>query len=255
MTSGSTGESDLYNPTIRSIALEDRREILKTLGACGPLPAKTLAEKLADRDTKTPPPDERHVHGVRTKLVHAHLPALRDVGLIAWDRGNDLVATADHPALTDPRFERLLNIESDGLDDVLTGLCHEYRRIVLTLLWAGRDTMERNALAKEILRYREREGGADSVTKEDVAVALHHSHLPKLSERDIIEYRTETERAIYTHHPALEEVFTTIYTPEDQVTDKLDEFLRGLHHSYQETEQETRHLVNWPHEWGSPHYG
>lgn len=249
------GSPEFHNPTMRGIAVEERREILRTLIAEGPLPESALAERLSARDRGPPAPDAGRERTAHAGLVHSHLPTLRAAGLIAWNRDGGTVETADHPALADPRFEQLLEIESEGSDDVFVGLSHEYRRIALTSLWDGRPAKRRRELANEILRCRDRDGGPDPGAEGRVDLALHHVHLPVLSDVDLVEYDAATDRVVYTDDPVLEEVFTIVYRPVESIGDRYDGFLAGLRDVYREMKPEGSYLAGWPHEWREPNRG
>lgn len=219
--------SRLHNPTIRGIAAGERREVLEMLITAGPLPESTLAERLSAPDRGLPE-DAGRERTARTDLVHRHLPALEDAGLITWNREGGIAGPADHPALADPRFERLVETETEGLDDVLLCLAHEYRRIALTLLRDGQTAMGRGVLANEIRRCGDRGGTLDPATEGRIDTALHHAHLPMLSDVALVEYDPATGRVVYADDPVLEEVLTVIYGAEERTEDGYDEFLTGL---------------------------
>jgi|AntRauTorcE11898_2_1112593.scaffolds.fasta_scaffold14094_3 hypothetical protein len=248
-----SGSDDPQNPTIRAIAVSERREALKGILEQAPVTERSLARDVATQLHGTPSPTDEQVHAARVELVHRHLPLLADVGLCTWDAESASVETTTHSALSDQRFLDLLDLDAEGVDAVLDALAHEYRRIVLIALWAGETEQTMTALAREIGRYRDREGTPETKPIEEIETSLHHAHLPKLAGYDYVEYDPETSRVVYTEHPALAEVLTIIYEPDDSLVDQLDGFLSGLQESHPSSNSDSDHLAGWPHHWGQHH--
>lgn len=255
MIPGSRGEQrDLHNPTLRAIADSGRREFLDLLLTDGPLHGTALAHRITTPDRRPHPSTDR---GTTTlaKLAHNHLPVLRAAGLIAWDPEREIVDTTDHPALTDPRFVRLLRTDAVGMDAVLSGLAHEIRRIALTELWSGPKVTTRTALASDVRDCLKREAALGAGSLESIEIALHHAHLPRLADDGFIEYEAGTERVVYADHPLLDEVLRVIYCPDESVLDKYDGFLSGLRASYPDVGTVEDHSTVWPHAWREPYRG
>lgn len=256
MTNGrSVGPREFYNPTFRAISDRERRKILKVLLRSAPVAQPELARDLAAFARGVRSPTGEEIRRAETRLVHGHLPELRVAGLIAWNRDEDTVSTTSHPALTDRRFDRLLRIESESMDDVLAILSHEFRRIALTRLWDERRTMNRSALADEIRSYLGQEEAPGYLALERIQLALHHNHLPKLSKTNLIDYEAGTGRAVYTAHSGLEDVFRILYEPEERFVDRYDAFLSGLRDTSRRIEPEESYHALWPHAWREPHRG
>lgn len=245
--------NDPQNPIIRAIAVKERRETLKGIPRWAPVTEKSLAGYLASQLHGTTSPTDTQVHSARVELVHRHLPLLTDVGLCKWDAESGTIDTTTHPALSDQRFTSLLRLDSEGVDDVLDALSHEYRRIILTTLWEGETEQTVTTLARKIGRCRDREGSPETNPIEEIVTALHHAHLPKLAGYGHIEYDPETSRVLYTGHPALEEVLTIIYEPDDYIIDKLDGFLTGLQDSRRSANSDSDLPAGWPHHWKQHH--
>lgn len=243
------------NPTFECIASRHRRESLLALNRWGPtVSTKQLAGYLAATAQGTSAPSATETEAIQTELTHVHLPALEAADLVSWERENGIVQTTTHPALGDPRFQQLLEIKADDLDAILSALSHEYRRIVLTVLEAER-MKSRTELAEEIRDRTPETARPDLPPTEAITLSLHHAHLPKLDEIDVIERNPATGEVSYVDHPVLERVFTIIFERDDSAVDKLNGFLDGLANSYREASQRADSQVEWPHFWGEPYNG
>lgn len=130
---------------------------------------EALAEAAVDRELRI--------------LRQIHLPVLEAVDLIERDRGAGTVAATAHPLYDDPRFRRFLSADAD-LDGLVDALADDYRRRVLAVLDDRDDPVSRADLAVDA-------AAALSVTAEQLRVALHHVHLPKLEAQGLLEYDTD----------------------------------------------------------------
>ena len=73
-------------------------------------------------------------------------------------------------------------------------LASEPRRLVLEVL-SDRDTpLGLDDLATAVATRRSDDLAPDSDAVEQTAVSLHHAHLPRLADADVIEYDTEARR-------------------------------------------------------------
>ncbi|RDI72213.1 DUF7344 domain-containing protein [Halopelagius longus] len=216
-----TRHADSRTRTLQCIADGRRRAALRILlDAEERLPVREVASRLADAERGVP-----DAAAAETGLVHVHLPALSDAGLVEWDRDDECVETATHPVLDDPRFRELLETDGDGADEALSALSDERRRLALAVLRDDGTTVSRSALAGEVLR---REAGdadtnpdADDVRR--VEFRLHHVHLPKLDDADFVAYDPERGRVSYADHPALETVFAAVHEAGVDPADGFDD--------------------------------
>ena len=94
--------------------------------------------------------------------------------------------------------------EAVPIGDVLDALSNGQRRAALRVLAAGDGTFSVRELA------REASNGCDSIaSSEQFATALHHNHLPRLEELDLVTYDSgenvvETDDSIAALRPYLE---------------------------------------------------
>lgn len=238
------------NPTFECIAVRHRREILRTLNTRRlPLTEQRLAESLVAATRKTSSLEGSTTTKMRMELTHVHLPALESAGLVTWKEAEGTVDLAPHPALSDPRFGRLLEIQLTGLDEVLSMLSHDYRRIVLTVLEDERTPLSRSQLTHRI-RQMAPETPELSIPGEDtINTSLHHVHLPKLDDEGFINYTPETAEVAFIGHATLEEVLSIVYEREESTVDRLDGFFDGLGESYRQIRRGTHDELTWPHFW------
>lgn len=246
------------NSIFKSIAASQRREILRILLDHGsPVTEQELATHSAvtDRRSSTTDVTTAEMQTIRAELVHAHLPTLENAGLIVWNRDDGTIEMSFHPALTDPRFRLLLKVDDSGLDEALSNLANERRRILLTILRDEETPISRTDLARKLLQRETGETDPDSRIVDDALASLYHVHLPKIAHANLAEYNLETGHAAYTSHPALEEVFTIIYEPNERLVDTYDDFFGGLKAAYTRLGQDRGDTADWPHFWSGAYHG
>nr|WP_312907534.1 hypothetical protein [Natronosalvus caseinilyticus] len=215
---------------------------------------KQLTAYLAATEQGRSSLDTPELEAMQVQLTHVHLPALEDAGFISWKEDDDVVQIATHPALDDPRFERLLKINAGDVDAILSALSHEYRRITLTVLEAEQ-TKSRTELAHEIRHRLPVTVDHELPSAEEIGLLLHHVHLPTLDEVDVIDFDPATGDVSYNDHPVLERIFAIVFERDDSAVEKLDGFLNGLADSYQQASRGTNSKADWPHFWNNPYYG
>lgn len=193
--------------TFETIADDCRRRCIEILDdRTAEVPVEPLASEIAakqnDESIATVRADERR--RVHTQLVHVHLPKLDDAGLVEWHDDAGTVESADHPALQDPSFQRLIETEGDRWDAVLSSLERTRRRLALAELAADDGPIPRDDLIRRVLA-REEGVSTDAVPEtsfQDAKVAFHHVHLPKLESAGLID--CEDGDVSYEGHPALD---------------------------------------------------
>ncbi|MFD1647685.1 DUF7344 domain-containing protein [Haloarchaeobius litoreus] len=80
-----------------------------------------------------------------------------------------------------------------GLNKTFDLLTHPSRRYVLYLLTTESEVMDIETLAAALANWDEGQSPVDeSDNSASIEVALHHTHLPKLAEADLITYDVDT---------------------------------------------------------------
>ena len=161
------------------------REILAVLSeAPAPLTEGELAERVAaSRAAGTD--GEADPAAVESTLRHVHLPKLAQVDLVAWDRPGATVSTTDHPLHDDAQFHSLLAAEPEHWERAVTVHSDERRRATVAALDSRTGPVTREELAREVA---DADGDVSPSQAREVAVQLHHIHLPKLDEAGVVEY-------------------------------------------------------------------
>lgn len=178
------------------LALQERLEPVDTTTLATHVAAAVSGEDLVEVTRG----DREAFH---VQLVHSHLPKLDDVGLVDWDRDEDVVSATDHPALDDGRFQDLLDGDADDWDAVLRAIQPERRRIALAVL-DDADGVGRRELARRVVARETGVAPAD-VTEgrlEDALVTFHHRHVPALQRAGLVGVGDETVR--YDGHSDLD---------------------------------------------------
>lgn len=245
-----------HNSTMKAISAEQRRAIVTTLlDEASPVTVHALASRLLADEASSMPPGPSNPERQTVRLVHRQLPVLAGAELVDWNRAAATVERGSHPALEDPRFRSLLEIDSVDVDAVFAGLSHDHRRIALTVLRGAPASVTTTDLAREIRRQEPEVTGRHPTSVDDILVSLHHGHLPTLAEADLVGYDPETSRATYSNHPALERVFQVMFASSERTADRYATFLDGLHDSYAKISRDASEASTWPHHWRDPSHG
>ena len=140
-----------------------------------------------------------------TTLRHCHLPRLEEAGLIDRDPETGAVRVANHPALRDPGFQRVIH-EATEPDDgrveaTFDALGDDRRRLALSVLAESCQPLEPRQMARRVAA-RERSTPPDAVDEaavDEAHVSLEHVHLPKFREAGLV---TEEDDAVDYADPA-----------------------------------------------------
>jgi len=162
-----------------------RTALTQLLTARGRTPVDVLATRVAAVEDGVSPVDvDADRHGaVAVDLHHRHLPKLDDVGLIDLADGG-AVATdrAD-------QFQQVLETVETAADPgaAIDALADRRRRSALEDVARVEESIELDALAERV--------GESDDDRDDVAIDLHHRHLPKLDEAGFLAYDADERRA------------------------------------------------------------
>lgn len=182
-----------------------RRRILATLSDRDePVSERALAEGVGEG----PGDGDRASSKERVALRHTHLPRLDDADLIEWDRESGIVVPTDllH---RDGLIERVVERATDAWDEALACLADDRRRTALVALAEADGPMTQSHLAREIAA-RAPDCSRSPNDVEDVEVSLHHRHLPRLADADLVTYDPEGGTVEFRAAPAVEELLTTV---------------------------------------------
>lgn len=243
------------SPIFTAVQNSRRRSVLAILiDRSSELSLRELATTLAETDRNTPmvyDPSDDTQH-IRIDLCHTHLPVLEDSGFVTWEPNEEVIATTDHAALSDPRFRRILDLGNEEVDNVFAGLANKRRRLLLAILRDKQEPVSRTTLARKIVQW-EREPQPTQAVFDDIMVSLLHTHLPKLGDAGIIEYDAEADRVAYAEDPVFERILAIFHGPDSPLLTKVDGFLGGLLTSYRKAS--TSEPFNWPTSWRAPYHG
>ena len=78
--------------------------------------------------------------------------------------------------------------------DVHRLLSSERRQILLGVLEGRQTTLDLDELARLVTEHEDGVDGTDPTDVDRVAITLHHNHLPKLAELDLVRYDHRAER-------------------------------------------------------------
>jgi len=180
---------------LEACASPERRTVLETLCEAGPLTLAEMAERIAARrhdvSVDDVAPDEHEQ--VAIGLHHNHLPRLAADG-IAQQTGDGMEATVSLSPGVHPELIRELIGAGEGNWTALSVILGDERRqhVTAALLRAdGPLTLETLAEAVAVQERGDTEDpGPES--SHSIRVSLHHVHLAKLREADVVAYDEET---------------------------------------------------------------
>lgn len=189
-----------------ALAHRRRRCCLEALrNHSSPVPERRLASELAP----TAGEDDAEARSaarerVFAELVHRHLPKLEASALVDWDRDAGTVTLAGDLPFADSRFSKLLDLDGDHWDAVLSVLSSKRRRVAIRVFEETGSPLSGAELARRVAA-REASAAPSAVPDEavrSVRTSLHHVHLPKLERIDAV--RREDDAIAYDGHPGFD---------------------------------------------------
>lgn len=97
-------------------------------------------------------------------------------------------------------------VDENRVDELLRVLSGARRRVVLRALLTRGGETTLDALVADLAE------SAD-LSESQVRIDLHHNHLPKLQEVDVVEYDPETGRVDYRRNQAVETLLDVVESP------------------------------------------
>jgi len=200
--SQSTETRNEFGTVFAILANRSRRRLLGTLYEHAPKSVRpqALVETLAETTDTDRQQSEIALH-------HSHLPKLEQAGLIMREDAG--VTLADHPAYEDRRIVNALTATSEATatsyDEIFKCLGNPRRRIVLDALSHRLQPIHIEMLAREV-GARESDMAEQDVPEQDlneILVSLHHVHLPKLRDAELISFERDDETVVYDGRPKL----------------------------------------------------
>ncbi|NHN42750.1 hypothetical protein G9C85_14080 [Halorubellus sp. JP-L1] len=180
------------NRTIDALSDGVRRRIVRVLAeATAPVSLEDLAKRLVASTPEATGTND--VESLRVRLHHVHLPMLAASGLVDVDDATREVTATDH-AVYDRENPSEIPLGDAGSSSRRRK--ERRRRGVVAILASESEPMDRETLARE-LAHRESDGRPAASLVDDIDVALHHQHLPKLDRSGVLEYDSDAETVQY----------------------------------------------------------
>lgn len=145
-----------------------------------------------------PDPDvsEEDVRDLHVVLRHVDLPKADAAGLVSWDEATGTVEPAEVTDISETEARQLF---VDGWDDADALSRNERRRTALALLRDAEGAVSVSDLAAEVAAHETDDEVAPAASDVDeLGVALHHRHLPKLEDASLVEYDQAAGTVVYT---------------------------------------------------------
>lgn len=199
--------TDTLDQVYRALSQPVRRQLLLTLQKGTPCTVEEIAAMQSGA--------ENQAEDVVVKLHHVHLPLLDDAGFIEWDRESETITKG--PQFEDLRphletsAEHLRTVDVDFSQIAIYRLLsHTHRRALIDCLDEHAVSLTLADAAEEVVRRIDDRPLRDIPAEEvkQVYMALYHTHVPKLTERNVVRY--EQERDVLTLTDRGEQLATTL---------------------------------------------
>ena len=101
-----------------------------------------------------------------------------------------------------------------SLNAILEVLAHHHRREILRLLKEDPDhTANIGDIISHLINHEANRTG-ERPGRDQIEIAVHHTHLPKLTSAGIVEYDTRSKELRYWHHENLEDLLDDLHSYE-----------------------------------------
>lgn len=168
-----------------------RRIVLQSLCASGPLSLASLADRVAAHRLDVLPtevPEEAHEQAA-VGLYHNHLEKLSEAGFVECTEDGDATMVALTSPIDADRIDELIEFAEGSWKELNALLGADRRRHVVSVLLSANGSLPFEELAEGVVARERSEGGAaDEEHLESVRTSLHHLHLPKLGEVGVLDY-------------------------------------------------------------------
>lgn len=197
LAAGSTDSRDRADDVPTSTALLEacatpqRRRVVETLCEAGSLTLDTLAERIVARRRDVSPADVREDEREHATvgLYHNQLQWLSQAGIVDQSDDGDQTTVSLSPVVEPDRVRALREFGEEDWTALEAILSDERCQYVTTVLSTadGSLSLDELAAAVAVLERGEPER-TNGEFLESVRISLHHVHLPKLAEADVVGY-------------------------------------------------------------------
>ena len=213
INAGGAGGSEGLNTLFGCLADGDCRRLLGTLYDQAPnfLTRRDLASSLVHDENPHNQSANKAIQQALVNLYHIHLPKLKAAGLIEQDTDLGTVKITDHPAFQDAGIIETVqteeNADVESRNALFQSLADGRRRTILDILGHQFQPIHTETLAREIGAKEQdiSEQDVSAADVEQILVSLHHTHLPQLTDAELIDHDVDRAEGMvaYEGHPEL----------------------------------------------------